>query len=163
MSRLASLAGGALVIACLAVVGSATSASAQGGIVPTVTVTPSPSPATTGAVNYAVSVTDQSSQGTPTGSVTVDDGLGNSCPISLSASGDFTSSGNCSIEEPAGSLNISADYAGDTNYAEATGTTTETVNAATPTVTVTLLPITEIPHSRSPKVPRGSSGVEGLI
>jgi hypothetical protein len=138
--RLASLVGGVLVIGCLAIVGPGAVASAQGTIVSAVTVTPTPNPATTGAVNYAVTVSDTTQLGTPTGSVAVSDGASGTCNINSLTPGpaDYTSSGSCSIEEPAGDYtNVTATYSGDSNYAGAVGTASETVDAATPTVTVT--------------------------
>ena len=99
---------------------------------PTVTVTASPEPATTGPVTYDVTVSG--SGATPTGTVSVSDGNGGSCAIS---SLDSSGSGSCSITEPAGSYTVTATYSGDANYSPAEGTTSETVNPAAPTVTVT--------------------------
>jgi hypothetical protein len=141
-NRFAWLVAGGLVVACFSVAGPVTAGASQllGTIAPIVTVTPNPSPATTGSVDYQVVVSDPTDFGTPTGSVSVSDGALGSCPISsLDDTGpEYTGSGDCSIEEPAGSYTITATYSGDSNYASAQGTASETVNAATPTVTVTL-------------------------
>ena len=101
-------------------------------LTPTVTLSASPSPATTGPVTYAVAVAGPSGGPTPTGSVSVSDGAGGACSITLSAA-----AGNCSITEAAGSYSVAGSYSGDTNYATSTGRTNETVAEATPTVTLT--------------------------
>jgi large repetitive protein len=136
--RLTSFVAVAMVLGCLALSSPAGAAPSAGGITPTVTVVGSPDPATTGSVDYLVTVTDPTNSGVPTGSVTVSDGTNdatNSCTIeNLDVNGD----GNCSIEEPAGSLTITADYSGDGSYSPAEDQTTETVNPATPTVAVVL-------------------------
>ncbi len=72
--------------------------------------------------------------GTPTGTVTVSDGLGQSCPVALSAG-----TGSCQITEAAGSYSLSASYGGSSNY---TGSATTSpfklsVGRATSTVTLT--------------------------
>jgi hypothetical protein len=97
-------------------------------------VTPTPNPATTGDVSYFVNVSDPSDVGIPTGSVSVSDGASGSCGIAVL---DGTGSGTCAIEEPVGSFTITASYSGDTNYDPNTVTASETVNPATPVVTVT--------------------------
>jgi hypothetical protein len=130
MIRVAAFVTVALVVACLAVISPAL---ATGSVVPTVTVTASPSPASTGAVSYGVAVTDPTNAGTPTGTVAVSDGTSdNSCEITL-ASG----AGTCALEESPGTYTITASYSGDSNYGPASGSASETVNAATPTVSVT--------------------------
>jgi len=131
-SRLAGVVTGALVVV-FSVAGTAAAAHPD-TILPTVSVTPTPSPATTGSVSYQVTVTDPTDSGTPTGSVSVSDGASGACNISAL---DGTGSGTCSIEEPVGSYTVTASYAGDSNYSSAQGTASETVNPATPTVTVT--------------------------
>jgi hypothetical protein len=85
-------------------------------------------------VSYQVTVSDPTDTGIPTGSVSVSDGASGACSIPTL---DGTGSGNCSVEEPAGSYTITATYSGDSNYASAQGTASETVTAATPTVNVT--------------------------
>ena len=104
----------------------------SGTLVPTVTVT-GQGGATTGPVSYSVTVTG--SGGTPTGSVGVSDGNGGSCSI---ATLDGTGSGSCSIVENATNspFTVTATYSGDGSYAGASGTTTETVGLATPSVTL---------------------------
>jgi large repetitive protein len=100
---------------------------------PTVTVTGSPNPATGGSVTYEVTVSG--SGATPTGTVSVSDGNGGTCAITAL---DDLGSGSCSIIENAASspYTTTATYSGDANYLMATALTTETVNPATPTVTV---------------------------
>jgi hypothetical protein len=98
---------------------------------PSVTVTPQ-SGATTGLVDYAVTVTGTGPP-VPTGSVSIGDGS-SSCQTGPL---DGTGSGSCSIEESAGSYSIIATYSGDTNYSGAEGTVSETVGQATPAVAVT--------------------------
>jgi hypothetical protein len=129
MFRVASLVGAALVVASLALI---SPASASGSITPTVTVTPSASPGITGPVGYGVTVTGPAGDPTPTGSVLVWDGT-NTCTISSLSGG----SGSCSIFEAPGSYSVNATYSGDSNYASGLGTANETVDTATPLVTVT--------------------------
>lgn len=99
---------------------------------PAVTVTASPSPATIGSVDYSVTLTGVATT-PPTGSVTVSDGSA-TCPVSL-ASG----TGSCSIVEGAGSYTVQASYGGDGNYTSATGSLAETVEPATPTLSIVAL------------------------
>jgi large repetitive protein len=98
---------------------------------PLLTIVPSSNPATASApVTYTVSATGVSGF-SPTGTVTVSDGK-HSCTIS-----SFSVSGNCSINERAGTFLVSADYSGDSNYKEATATVSEKVKKAKSTVTLT--------------------------
>ena len=101
---------------------------------PTVKVTASSS-AVTGPVSYTVTVTGVSGV-RPTGDVSVSDGT-RTCSIpALNGSG----AGSCTIVEPAGTHAIQAGYFGDHNYTSASGTLSETVAKATPTVTLTATP-----------------------
>src|SRR4029077_18949802 len=71
-----------------------------------------PSPSVVGqAVSITFTVTANSpGSGTPTGNVTVSDGLGDSCTATVAA-------GTCSITFPAaGTKTLSAVYAGDANF-----------------------------------------------
>ena len=105
-------------------------------LTPTVTITsPTPNPATTAqSVSVPVSVTGSS--GTPTGTVTLSSGSYVSAAQTL-VRGSYT------FSVPAGSLAIGADtltvtYSGDSTYATASNTASETVtNLLTPTVNVT--------------------------
>ena len=103
---------------------------------PTVTVSGVPNPATTGPVSYSVLVTGAGA--TPTGSVSVSDGQGGSCIIASLGSG----SGSCSITENASGspYTVTGTYSGDANYSSGTSTTAETVNPATPTLTLKASP-----------------------
>jgi len=68
-------------------------------------------PITVGSAT-TVSVSVAGSGGTPTGSVTVSDGAGSSCPITLSAG-----SGSCDLTPAtAGTKSITAQYMGDANF-----------------------------------------------
>jgi Bacterial Ig-like domain (group 3) len=78
---------------------------------PTVTITPSANPAPApGPVSYLVSVVGVNGF-TPAGDVTVTDGHGGSCAISLSGGG-----GSCDISEAKGSYGVTAQYAGSSQY-----------------------------------------------
>ena len=72
--------------------------------------------------------------GTPSGSVTVNDGAGDNCVATLAAG-----TGSCSITFPtAGSKTLSATYGGDTNFTGSTSANaSHTVNAASTTTTIT--------------------------
>jgi large repetitive protein len=89
-----------------------------------------PDPSVVGeAVTVQVTVT--SLAGTPTGGVTVGDGAGTTCGITLSAGG-----GSCQLTFPsAGARTISADYAGDGTFAASSDTEPHQVNPA-PTTTL---------------------------
>lgn len=81
---------------------------------------------------YTVQVSVSGGGDTPTGSVTVDDGDGNSVVISLSGgtgSGVITST-------IAGAKTLTANYGGDANYNTASTTEAHTVNKGTPTVAI---------------------------
>ena len=86
--------------------------------VPTVTVTGSPSPTTTGPVTYNVIVSGTGAA--PTGSVTVSDGAGGTCTITSLTNG----AGSCSITELAAvnPYSVWAQYYGDSSYSTAGGT-----------------------------------------
>ena len=101
--------------------------------VPTVTIDSDlPDPSEVGQA-YTVVVTVSGAVGTPTGSVTVDDGSGENCTIAALSGG----SGSCDLTSTTvGNKTLTASYAGDTNYAGGSGTESHTVNQATPTVTI---------------------------
>ena len=100
---------------------------------PTVSVSGSPDPATPGAVTYTVTVTGPAGAATPSGTVTVSDGTAH-CSATL-----VGGMAACAIDEPAStSLHITAHYTGDANYQAATGTTTETVDQAATSTTMTV-------------------------
>jgi hypothetical protein len=101
-----------------------------GKATPTLTVTPPATAPTIGPVSYQVSATEVAGL-TPTGTVTLSDGSA-SCTIS-----PFSESGACSLTEGAGTYTVQAFYSGDSNYNSANGSTSETVNRGTPTVTIT--------------------------
>ncbi|HTX77587.1 MAG TPA: Ig-like domain repeat protein [Terracidiphilus sp.] len=103
----------------------------------TVTVTPAQSSI---FINQALSVTAQVSgaSGTPTGDLTiVTNGYDGGVQSVSSAGNTFNIPANTL---PAGSVTLTASYAGDSTYAEASGTATVTVTKLTPTVTVQLNP-----------------------
>ena len=89
---------------------------------------------TSGPVTISVVVSGASGAAAPTGSVTVTD-ANSKCKI---ATLDATGSGTCTLVENASEdgETVTASYSGDTNYIVATGTTTEAVTVATPTVTL---------------------------
>jgi hypothetical protein len=99
--------------------------------VPTVSVTPTANPATSGPVAYAVQVSG--SGATPTGEAVVSDGVGGTCTAVLP-----NGIGGCSISElaSAGPFSIVAQYQGDSNYSPAQATVTEVVDKATPNVEI---------------------------
>ncbi|MEM9533172.1 MAG: Ig-like domain repeat protein, partial [Pseudomonadota bacterium] len=100
--------------------------------VPTVLITgDSPDPSEVGEA-YTVSVTVSGAAGTPTGSVTVDDGAAN-CVVTLAGG-----SGACDLTSAtAGAQVLTASYDGDGSYAPAQTTEAHTVSRATPTVIIT--------------------------
>ncbi|HET9407547.1 MAG TPA: Ig-like domain repeat protein [Candidatus Sulfotelmatobacter sp.] len=84
-----------------------------------------PNPSTVGqavTINYSVSVNSPGA-GTPTGNVTVSDGVGDSCTASVAAN-------SCQITfNTAGTKTLTATYAGDTNFNTSASTTAnQTVN-----------------------------------
>ena len=95
-----------------------------------------PEPSVTGQ-SYAVSVqvtTNPAGSGIPTGSVTVSDGIGSTCTITL----DNTGAGTCSLaSSSAGSLTISASYGGTIIFGASSGTATHQVNKAATTTAIT--------------------------
>ncbi len=90
-----------------------------------------PDPSVTGQL-VTVSYTVSTAIGTPTGNVTVSDGLGGSCVAAVGA-------GSCSITfATAGARTLTATYAGDVNFAgSASAGTPHQVNAAPTTTTIT--------------------------
>lgn len=105
------------------------------GATVTVTAAPSVSP----DQNLAVSITVAGSSGTPTGTVVLSGGgytsssqaLSNGITTFLIPPGSFTGSGNSF------SVIMTANYSGNTAYAQTSGSTSVTVAKRTPTVTVT--------------------------
>ncbi|MEN1726963.1 MAG: Ig-like domain-containing protein [Pseudomonadota bacterium] len=92
----------------------------------------SPNPSTVGEA-YAVTVSVTSASGTPTGTVTIDDGTVNCTTGNLSGG---TASCNLS-STTAGSKTLTATYAGDSNFSSTSSTAIQTVNPADPTVSIT--------------------------
>ena len=92
----------------------------------------SPEPSVVGqsyTVNFSVTVNSPGT-GTPTGTVTVDDGTGGTCSAAVSV-------GSCSFASTStGSKTITASYGGDTNFSTSSGTKSHTVNKAETTTTV---------------------------
>lgn len=81
---------------------------------------------------YTVDVTVASTNGTPTGTVTVDDGAGNMCNINLVAG-----MGSCMINNtPVGLATLTATYNGDVNFSTSNDTEPHTVNATMGTITI---------------------------
>jgi uncharacterized repeat protein (TIGR03803 family) len=115
-------------------------------ITPTVTVTPSGSSITTAqALDVTVAVNGGIGNPAPTGTVTLISG-------SFTSAATILSSGSATINIPAGSLvvgtdTLTASYSGDSNYAMATGTSSVTVTAATPSFTVDGTPVSVSPGS----------------
>ncbi len=101
----------------------------------TTTIRATTDPAQTGPVDYEVTVTGAGAP--PTGTVSVTDGH-RSCTVVLAASGPSTSAGTCSLDQAASGspYTVRASYRGDANDRSSTGTTTETVEKATPTVSI---------------------------
>jgi hypothetical protein len=90
-----------------------------------------PDPSVVGEV-VTVQVSVTSAAGTPTGGVTVGDGGGTTCAITLSAG-----VGSCQLTFPsAGARSITADYAGDGTFAASSDTDSHQVNPAPTTTTV---------------------------
>ena len=111
-----------------------------GPATPSVHITATPSPASLGVVTYHVTVAGGTT--TPTGSVTVSDGT-RSCSIAtLNGAG----AGSCAFGEPAGTYSVKASYSGDANYVAATGTLSESVAKATPTVHLAASPPSPAPR-----------------
>lgn len=83
--------------------------------------------------NYQVSVLVSSTSGTPGGSVVVDDGGGNSCNITLNASG----SGSCAMASTSvGTKTLTASYQGSIAHAPSSGSANHQVVPATTTTTI---------------------------
>jgi hypothetical protein len=95
-----------------------------------------PEPSVVGQ-SYAVSIqvtTDPIGLGTPTGSVTMSDGVGSTCIAVLDAAG----TGTCNLgSSAAGTLTISASYSGASTFGASSGTATHTVTFADSTTTIT--------------------------
>ena len=98
----------------------------------TVNITPSANPAVSGPVIYSVSVTGAGP--TPTGSVTVSDGEGGTCSVTL-----VSGAAGCAITESAheSPYCVTASYSGDSYYAANSGGIIETVEPATATIVLT--------------------------
>ncbi len=90
--------------------------------------------ATTGPVTYSVSVTGDGTDGTPSGTVTIDDTV-NQCTAPLDGSGN----GSCQLGESASvsPYSVTATYNGDDVYASVATTISETVAQALPAVVLT--------------------------
>jgi len=95
-----------------------------------------PEPSVVGQ-SYAVSVqvtTDPAGLGTPTGSVTISDGVGSTCTATLDAAG----TGTCTLaSSAAGTLTISASYGGASTFGASSGTETHAVAFADSATTIT--------------------------
>ena len=101
----------------------------------TTTVSSSPNPSTFGeSVTLTAHVT--SAGGTPTGTVTFSIGTETLCTATLS--GGMASCSTTAI--PTGTQTITAAYSGNANFLPSTGTTTQTVNQASTTTTVSSSP-----------------------
>jgi hypothetical protein len=103
----------------------------------TTTITSSLNPSTYGqSVTFTVAVTPQSGSGTPTGTVTVRNGAGTIGTVTLGSGNTVTTAAL-----PAGSLPITADYSGDSNFSNSTSPTlTQTVSVATTTAALSTTP-----------------------
>jgi len=98
------------------------------------TIQASKEPSVTGQP-YAVTVTVTSPSGIPKGSVTVDDGHGGTCTdLTLSSTGIASCTMTSTV---AGTLTLTAAYAGSAGHAASTGTATHVVNPAVTKVVVT--------------------------
>ena len=96
----------------------------------TTIITDTPDPSAVGQV-ATVLYTVTSATGTPTGTVTVDDGEGNMCSASVAA-------GQCDVTlTSAGAKTLTATYAGDANFNGSSGTEGHTVNEPNTTTTIT--------------------------
>jgi hypothetical protein len=106
-----------------------------------------PDPSVTGQI-VTVAYTVTSAGGTPTGNVTVADGLGGSCVATVAA-------GSCSIAfATAGARTLTATYAGDANFAGSASAgaphlvnqaaTTTTISSHLPDPSTTALPVTVV-------------------
>jgi hypothetical protein len=103
---------------------------AKGGT--TTTVSASPNPSVVGQTVTAIYsvVANPPAVGAPSGTVTVSDGVG-SCT-------DTVAAGSCALVFPtAGTRTLTATYSGDTAFLGSTGTSSQTVNKAATTTTIT--------------------------
>ena len=110
---------------------SLTGTATGGSTASTTTITgQTPNPSSVGQA-VAVTFTVTGSGGTPTGNVTVSDGVGDSCTGTVAA-------GSCSLSFPtAGTKTLTANYGGDSNFSSSTSAgLTQTVTAST-TTTIT--------------------------
>jgi peptidoglycan/xylan/chitin deacetylase (PgdA/CDA1 family) len=131
----------------------------------TVAGSPTTVPSTGGLITYSVNVTEGGA--TPTGSVIVSDGAGNSCTIASLTAG----AGSCVIDEPAAETpyTVTATYSGDSTYtaseATLTGVTTETVGSSPPATNPPTSPECWSPESYGSNTPtfswNPSGGVNG--
>src|SRR6185295_5487105 len=91
-----------------------------------------PDPSVTGQA-YTVTanvVATPPGMGTPTGTITVSDGTGGTCTITLPAT-------NCALTSTtAGAKTLTATYSGDSNFNGSSGTTPHTVNKADTTAAI---------------------------
>jgi hypothetical protein len=101
---------------------------------PTVSITGNPNPGPTGSIVYDVTVSGNGA--IPTGSASVSDGQGGTCPITSLTGG----AGSCSIPENASHspYTVTATFtSGDNNYNGNSNHITETIQAGAPTVAIT--------------------------
>ncbi len=99
----------------------------------------SPSPAITGqpyTVSASTAVTSPGS-GTLTGTITVDDGLGASCVITLESGKNDCQLSSANADTGTGSHTITAVYSGDDNYNTSTKTASQVINPASTLTRIT--------------------------
>ena len=99
---------------------------------PTLVLTPAENPAETGPVAYAVRVGGMTTS-TPTGTVTISDGVGGTCQTVLAGG-----SGGCAINEQASEspLTVTASYGGDANYGSLSTSISEVINQGMPSLQI---------------------------
>lgn len=102
--------------------GSATKAFTIAKASPGILLSATPKAATAGPVTYLVTVTGGAGPA-PTGTVTVSDGLGGTCTVTL-----LSGTGSCPITEPKALLTVTFTYGGDANYKPETKTLSKRVS-----------------------------------
>ncbi len=114
--------------------GTASHAVGQGATTTTIT-SDTPDPSVFGQP-YTVSVTvapSGSAAGTPTGTVTIEDDVGNDCTVTLA-----NGAGSCSLPSThVGSRVLTASYIGDVNFTGSSGTASHAVGQGATTTTIT--------------------------